>query len=698
MGPAGSPDSRRHGAVVAALLVVGGVLAVSSLLGDSITFDETNHLTGGMSYWKTGDFRLSPETPPLAQLWAALPLTFVDQVWPPAQTPGWREGVVWLFGRIWLCELNDGEQLIVPARCAMVVLLLATCWCTYLLARRLFDRSVALVALLCAVLSPTLLAHGRLVTTDVPFTLTVLAVLLTFARLLDRLTLRRLAAAALCLTAASLTKFSWPTLLPAVGAMMVVAVVRSEPLSVRGVFARSVPLARARVPNRSGGSGGSPRPHGRDSEWSFIHARLARVVVLACACLCVGCLVYGAIWTCFLWRDSPFRGADAKRAMMTSIPRMDQPVPATMEEAWSTLVNDASGRPLPGVTLALVRWARRHHLLPEAYLYGFAHTLKFLQGLPSYLCGEHSTSGFRLYFPIAFAVKTPLATLGLAALGAVAAFTGMLRRPGDAPLLAGVIVFAFVWIASSLTTRYNIGHRHLLPIYPMVILLGGCAAAWMRSRWGTWLVSALVVWLAAANVFVHPHYLAYFNEILGGPSQGHRYLVDSNLDWGQDLKRLQRFARAHPGRTMRLAYFGSVDPSRYGFPCESLPSFLPFGPPAELDPGLYVVSATQLVGVFAPWARDDFWTAEVWTRVRALQAMLAGDSPQLDGVDATAARGHVYQELLELRHARLIQQLRRREPDARVGYSLFVYDLTADELERYTREPPMSGSGDPDRE
>ena len=106
---------------VPALLAVGAVLAITALLGDSITFDETWHLTSGVSYLETGDFRLAPDHPPLSKMWAALPLLWAEHQWPSPQTPGWREGNCWTFGRAWLCELNDGERLITRARCMMVV-------------------------------------------------------------------------------------------------------------------------------------------------------------------------------------------------------------------------------------------------------------------------------------------------------------------------------------------------------------------------------------------------------------------------------------------------------------------------------------------------------------------------------------------------------------------------------------------------
>ncbi|MCK4343559.1 MAG: glycosyltransferase family 39 protein, partial [Phycisphaerae bacterium] len=179
------------------LLVVVAVLAVTSLVTDSPTFDEPFHLAAGLSYLKTGDFRLSPDHPPLARMWVAWPLLRADVEWPPPDNQAWIKTDNATFSVQWLFELNNkGHRFVLVGRCMMVVLLLATCLATYGLARTLFGPSAGLLALTLAALSPTLLAHGRLITTDLPITLCNVLVLLTFARLMRRITWPRLIAAA----------------------------------------------------------------------------------------------------------------------------------------------------------------------------------------------------------------------------------------------------------------------------------------------------------------------------------------------------------------------------------------------------------------------------------------------------------------------------------------------------------------------
>ena len=135
-----------------------------------------------------------------------------------------------------------------------------------------------------------------------------------------------------------------------------------------------------------------------------------------------------------------------------------------------------------------------------------------------------------------------------------------------------------------MTQNLNLGIRYLLPIYPLLIILVGRALTreWPgRGRgWAKGLVVALVVWAAAEGARYAPNYLAYFNQLAGGPSRGGRVLADSNLDWGQDLPQLAAWQRAHPeAAPLHFAYFGPADITRYGVHAQRLPDLGPRDPP-----------------------------------------------------------------------------------------------------------------------
>jgi len=363
-----------------------------------------------------------------------------------------------------------------------------------------------------------------------------------------------------------------------------------------------------------------------------------------------------------------------------------KPMPTNMTEAWDTILNDSSGASRSGLTAWGIRVARDHHLLPEAMLYGLAHTLKFTESPPCYFMGEIYRDGRLAYFPIAFALKTPLGTQLLLLLG-VAAVVWNKVQVRDEVALVGVIAIAAFVFGVAVAGNFNIGLRHILPAYPVVFVLAGASAAWVVTARGRWLVMILLVWVGAARLWIHPHYLSYFNEIIGGPTQGHKYLADSNIDWGQDLKRLASYAKGHPGETIKLAYFGSADPTRYGI-LQMLPSSFPFGESAPLKGGTYVVSVNQLLAVLVPTATDEFWSKpQVITEYSSLSRALSVSAPT-DMTDAMRQQRHAaLLRFLGLRYSRILQQLRHRPPDERVGYSLFLYRLSDAQVEEILRPP-----------
>jgi hypothetical protein len=242
-------------------------------------------------------------------------------------------------------------------------------------------------------------------------------------------------------------------------------------------------------------------------------------------------------------------------------------------------------------------------LLPESFLYGVAGAFRGVStGKPAFLMGEISLTGWWYYFLVAFFIKTPLPAIILLA----ASFLTVARRGEERRqwllLLAPALLVAVVVSAQHL----NAGLRHVLPAYPFLFAAAGACArvpAAAARRAGAAL-GVLAAWYVAAAVFIFPHQLAYFNELVGGPKNGYRYLVDSNLDWGQDLGGLKEYLDRNGIRKVKLAYFGFTDPAYFGIDYDYLPSITvvhprPFRPDAPLD-GCIAISATLLQGVYLP--------------------------------------------------------------------------------------------------
>jgi hypothetical protein len=298
---------------------------------------------------------------------------------------------------------------------------------------------------------------------------------------------------------------------------------------------------------------------------------------------------------------------------------------------------DKSARPQPARWLLAAACAALALALcygaagPGLWWKGLAATLSRLaEGRPSFLLGRNSGSGWWWYFPAALLVKTPLPLLLAAALGARAA--ARLPRADAAWLL---LPPAF-YLAASLTSRTQIGYRHVLPLYPFLCALAGLggAALWAAGARGRAAAAALSLWLAASVLRVHPHHLAYFNELAGGPAGGAAWLADSNLDWGQDLPALAAELRARGNPPLVLSYFGSDDPAARGL------RYVP----------LAVISNVERPG----------------------NAALEPGAPLLLAVSQTNRAGVYFRD-----HG-LFSWLGSRAPAASPGGSLFLYDLSAD--------------------
>jgi hypothetical protein len=356
-----------------------------------------------------------------------------------------------------------------------------------------------------------------------------------------------------------------------------------------------------------------------------------------------------------------------------------------------TLESAAAHAGTPGRLLA---FAGRHRLAPEPFLFGSAYVLAALHRY-AFLNGEYSTSGWPQYFPYAFAVKTTLPMLALLAGGLALLAAGAVsrrRRAARRRLLARayaatpVLALLAIYWPALVTSTINIGARHLLPVIPAACVLAGALGRIpaRRPAWGV--VALLLVWHVGEGVRAYPDYLAYFNQVVGR-GNAWRHLVDSNLDWGQDLPGLrdylERRLAAAPGRKAFLSYFGADSPSYRRIPAEPLElgERVAKGLPPIGGPGIYCVSATNLQAVYFPVRGR--WSREAEQEYRELLARRAARRERPGSGPAAEER-----RLHDLGTSRLLAFLRQREPDDSVGYSILVYNLTEGDLRDAFDGPP----------
>lgn len=264
------------------------------------------------------------------------------------------------------------------------------------------------------------------------------------------------------------------------------------------------------------------------------------------------------------------------------------------------------------------------------YWRGMAAVYRRVQAsTPTFFLGQIYETGPWYYFPAIFILKTPLPTLILLGLG-LFRLRGRWRR---AVLWWAPVVVVFV---TTLGSPLKMSYRYILPALPFAIALGAAggmeaaAAAHAVGRTGPVL---LVVWAAVGAISIYPHHLSFVNELGGGPENAHRLFSDA--DWGQDLVGLREYLDAEGLSDVRLSYFGSADPAAYGLHFRPLPAFrrVLSGPdffsynPYTPDPGTYAISTTSLQLGLLYQGRD------------------------------------------------LYAVFRDREPNARVGYSMRIYEV-----------------------
>jgi 4-amino-4-deoxy-L-arabinose transferase-like glycosyltransferase len=648
--PRRSRTQGRLALAVGLLLSLHVALAVRSLVQENPTIDEVVHLPAGITYWQKGTFRLYHHNPPLVKLIAALPVLAAGvEMEPLYRGRYWREeppnkaGFAHEFA---LIHAQDYFELFTRARLVMPLFSLVGGLVVFAWSRALYGAAGGLLSLSLWVLCPNVLAHTRLVTTDMGAT--SLGVLATFLywRFLREPKWGRAVQAGLALGLALLAKYSLVLLLglwPALGLLAFWIETRGRTLEgrpiVRGVAQGAAILAVAVCVLDVGyGFERVGRPLG---EFAFVCRSLTRPAPDGTPRPRSAEPLRDAL---LQHRVNRFRG--------TVFGGLPVPMPAEYLLGFDDQKMEAEGIP--------------RRMLPNFD----GDDGDRVEGYPVYLDGVLSPKSWWYYYLFAIAYKVPEGTWILVASSMlVVAFS---RRPlaswfDEATLLA--IPFAILFVMS-VFTNINLGLRYVLPAFPYLFIAAGKLLPWAVGMGGRWRRGLALGWIAAgltatlaATISIHPHYLAYFNAASGGPARGSEHLIDSNLDWGQDLVGLRRWlARNAPGERVGLAYFGQINPLLFeARPGEAFEWFLPparpgsieplpandrSGPrPTRIRPGLYVVSASLVRGL--PWRVYD---NNRW-------------GPYSAGLEAFG-------------------YFRGVRPVAQIGYSLFVYRIDAADAAR----------------
>jgi hypothetical protein len=516
------------------------LVSIGTSLGDAVIMDEVAHIPSGYSYVKYHDFRLNPEHPPLLKDLAGLPLQFLDltfpaddQSWTTDANGQWNSGWKFIYA-----QENNTEALVFWSRFPIILLSLLLGWIIFKWGKELFGPKAGLLALALYAFDPNILGHNHYVTTDLGIAAFSVFAFYAYLRYLKNPTWKTIIVAGLVLGLAQLAKFSAVLLFPIFGlALVLYAIFRKNKLDFSFL-----------------GSGKIKK---------FWLQKLYFYAATFILILIIHGLLIGLVYELNIFQ---------------------MPTEKIHQLIDTQLYGGAQNLASP----YLHKMADIPILRPYSqYLIGFFMVFgRVAGGNTTYFFGQVTNQSFRAYFPMVFLIKEAIPILILIIIAfATAIFTFFQRNIRNFPrqlwsnfknyidrhidefsMLAFIALYAYV----SITGNLNIGFRHLFPILPFIYLLiskettgvvGRLGKKFQKFAWG--FVLFLIVWLVAETAFAYPYYLAYFNETIGGTKNGYKYVTDSNVDWGQELKRLEKFVEENNIKKIRVDYFGGGDVVHY---------------------------------------------------------------------------------------------------------------------------------------
>ncbi|MHC4879161.1 MAG: ArnT family glycosyltransferase [Planctomycetota bacterium] len=573
-------NRRWLGVVVAALFALHGMLAVQTARYCSVTHDEYWHIPVGLLHWHSGQFDWENLNPPLMRMLAAVPLTATAE---PGEITEPTDQI-WSYGDDLVHVNRDNyRSLLIQARIPIVLLSMLTAWLLGCWATELFGVRSGVFAVLLWCVSPTVLASASLVTTDLGaaffFVLSGWSVH-RFSRIPNWKNTGLLGA---CLGLAQLAKYTSVILWPLSLIWCFLFAGASNPASQNTLgHAQSKPSTALKL-----------------FRWGV--ACIVSVIVLNLGYVCEG----------------------------TGTPLSDYTFASNAMRAIQSAAGPLASLPVPA---------------PSDWLEGIDHQRQMMEAKhPAFLNEQWSEDGFGNYYLYVLWYKLPHAVQLLTLI----ALWQLWRRRSDGQrvrLVTGLLLPVAVLLALASGSGMQLGIRYILPALPFLFLFVAGVAQWFPLRPSAFQRSGAVLCTVAllASVRHHPHHLAYFNELAGGPENGWNLLSDSNIDWGQDLYGLHEWVEANSVSELHLAWFGTCNPNDAGIEFTDIESPLLSGKLPR--PGLYAVSVCLLQG-------------------RPTPIRLADGSQRNAGLDEFG-------------------WLRFFHPEMRIGHSLHVYRLTAADVDR----------------
>ena len=520
------------------------VVSVLNAKNDSLIYDEDAHIPAAFSYLTQHDIRLNPEHPPLLKDLAAIPLLFLNLNFDTSQ-PFWNENAndaQWNAGKYFLYGAGNNPDLIIFwSRIPIILLSLLLGFFIFKWTKEMAGTIAGIFALLFYAFDPNILGHNHFVTTDIGIAAFTVFSFYYFLKFVKEPTWKNVLVGGIFLGLMQLTKFSSVLAFPVFGLILI-----------------AYPLVK-KVHDKNGKE---------KTKVSLLLEYLGKGLTVFLISLILVCVFYY-----FNTYEMPKEKLPEIINYYFPIEKIN-PIGSAARETLLAINEYPILRPLNDYVFGIVRVFQR---------VGGGNINYFMENI--------NFNGSPAYFPVVFFIKEPLPTLFFIVFAFIFAICKISKTTFESAkhsfkrILESIVhyirtsttelamfLFIFVYSASSILGNLNIGFRHLMPIMPFIfILVAKNISEFIKSRekYRTknilfFVAIVLFLFLIFGTFSTYPYYMSYFNQIAGGPSNGYKYVTDSNADWGQDLGRLKIFLDEHPEiDKIRLNYFGMADVNYY---------------------------------------------------------------------------------------------------------------------------------------
>ncbi|MFA6423430.1 MAG: glycosyltransferase family 39 protein [Patescibacteria group bacterium] len=475
--------------VAAIFLLIQLTVQIVLAKNDSATTDEAVHLSAGYTYLVKNDFRFNPEHPVLVKTMVAAPLLALSPKIPNDSLywniagnffyDSWKENRA--FGDDFLYGLgNNADLLIFLTRLPIMFLTLLLGISIFFISRKFWGDWAGVVSLGLFTFDPNFTAHGHLITTDIAISLGFLLSVYTFVNLLKNNKWLNIVMFAFALSFAFLVKYTSIILIPT---LLI--------LSLLYIYKQKIRLRKI------------------VDFWP----KLLVIIVI------IWIMIISAYHFNFNLSPNTNSVSSAIKTSNLELTSLDK-----------TPVLESNG------PVDKIYGYSHYFLIPRDYFKGLFMVISHVEaGHSSYFLGMTSKTGWWYYFPVLLLLKTPILTLIILSLSLFL----YLKSKNKNIYYSLFYLSAPLFLLMSMTSKANLGLRHIFPIYPILFVMAGNIFQELKSKKNILFIFFGI--LIIQFILVYPNYIAYYNQFVGGSGNGYKIAGDSNLDWGQDLKRIKKY-------------------------------------------------------------------------------------------------------------------------------------------------------------